>query len=131
MKEEYCLVFFDILCEPLIEYKYFVNFFLSYFFALLVWREQHLYAWEYHISLESLNPKTINTRLSKSSLRPVLKLSVYGIKWNHKHLFFATSFWRSFEMKKMIFSLKFYHFFLIWNDIFARGNFEFKVLFKV
>ena len=46
-------------------------------------------------------------------VRPLLKLNVYSIKWNHKHLFFATSFWRSFEMNEMIFSLKFYHFFVI------------------
>ena len=30
--------------------------------------------WDYHISLKSLNPKTLNTRLNKSSLRETLHL---------------------------------------------------------
>ena len=37
---------------------------------------RHLYVyvcvWDYHISLESLNPNTLNTRLNKSSLRETL-----------------------------------------------------------
>ena len=50
---------------------------MAYMFLIVInskkfWRYRYNCVWDYHISLESLNPNTLNTRLNKSSLRETL-----------------------------------------------------------
>ena len=50
---------------------------MAYMFLIVInskkfWRYRYNCVWDYHISLESTNPNTLNTRLNKSSLRETL-----------------------------------------------------------